>query len=266
MPLLQSGDLDGAIEVYRELTRREPANAEAFYDLGLALKQKDRFEEAEPALRSAQRLDPSMPEAPYTLGVVLWQTGRRRRGRAALSRRHRAPARLRRRALHARDRPAAARRRRRRARGVPRDDPHQPALAEAYTSIGQLLTAAHDSTGAAEAFANAARLNKVKADSQAAVFAVNAGRERLRQNDLAGAIERFREAVWLDPNNAQAHYQLGLALRRKGALRHGVARRAPEGSAPGAVSESGPLSCSHKGPRNTRSNADSAHDSCRLRR
>ena len=50
------------------------------------------------------------------------------------------------------------------------------------------------------------------------MFAVNAGRERLRQNDLPGAIDKFREAISLDPQNAKAHYQLGLALRQKGAL------------------------------------------------
>jgi len=58
----------------------------------------------------------------------------------------------------------------------------------------------------------------VKADSQASIFAVNAGAEHLRRNDLAAAIEKFREAVRLDPHNAQAHYQLAIALRRRGAL------------------------------------------------
>ncbi len=34
---------------------------------------------------------------------------------------------------------------------------------------------------------------------------------------LPGAIERFREAVRLSPDNAQARYQLALALQRTGA-------------------------------------------------
>jgi Flp pilus assembly protein TadD len=41
---------------------------------------------------------------------------------------------------------------------------------------------------------------------------------RLKTNDLAGAIDQFREAVRLAPDNPQAHYQLALALRRKGAV------------------------------------------------
>ncbi len=32
-----------------------------------------------------------------------------------------------------------------------------------------------------------------------------------------GAIERFETAIKLDPENAEAHYQLGQALQKKGA-------------------------------------------------
>jgi Flp pilus assembly protein TadD len=34
---------------------------------------------------------------------------------------------------------------------------------------------------------------------------------------VAGAIEQFREAIRLAPDNPRAHYQLALALRRSGA-------------------------------------------------
>ena len=74
---MQQGDLDRrGIACTARSSRRDPANAEAFYNLGLALKQKDDFGGAETELRRAMRLDPSLPEAPFTLGVVLWQTGR----------------------------------------------------------------------------------------------------------------------------------------------------------------------------------------------
>ena len=73
---MQKGDLEGAVKVYRELTRLSPNSAEAFYNLGLALKQKDDFQAAEVELRKATALDPALPEAHFTLGVVLWQTGR----------------------------------------------------------------------------------------------------------------------------------------------------------------------------------------------
>ena len=83
-------------------------------------------------------------------------------------------------------------------------------------SIGQILQRRNDDAGAAAAFAEADKLNKQKADQQAAVFALNAGRERLKENDLAGALAQFREAVRLDPANADAHYELGTALKRSG--------------------------------------------------
>jgi Flp pilus assembly protein TadD len=80
-----------------------------------------------------------------------------------------------------------------------------------------VLQQKHDPAGAAAAFSEADRLNKAKANSQAAVFAVNAGVERLKANDLTGAIEKFREAIRLSPDDPQAHYQLALALTRRGA-------------------------------------------------
>ncbi|NUR55966.1 MAG: tetratricopeptide repeat protein [Acidobacteria bacterium] len=93
-----------------------------------------------------------------------------------------------------------------------------PSSAEAFRSIGQALAALKDPDAAAAALSDAERLTKAKANAQAAVFAINAGREQLRANDVAGAIERFREAIHLAPDNAEAHYRLSLALRRQGAL------------------------------------------------
>jgi Flp pilus assembly protein TadD len=68
-----------------------------------------------------------------------------------------------------------------------------------------------------EALKEAERLNRKKADEQAASFAVAVGLQRLKAADVSGAIERFREAVRLAPDNAQARYQLALALQRTGA-------------------------------------------------
>src|SRR5262249_30745791 len=93
-----------------------------------------------------------------------------------------------------------------------------PASPEAYNSMAQLLRATHDDQGAADALAQAPRLSTLKAHSQAAVFAVNAGLEHLKRNELAAAIDKFREATRLDPANADAHYQLGSALQKRGAL------------------------------------------------
>jgi Flp pilus assembly protein TadD len=89
--------------------------------------------------------------------------------------------------------------------------------AEPHLNIGQILQQRGDREGAAAAFAEAERLNKKKADAQAAAFAASAGRSKLAKGDLAGAVASFRNAVRLGPEDAQAHYQLALALRKSGA-------------------------------------------------
>jgi tetratricopeptide (TPR) repeat protein len=92
----------------------------------------------------------------------------------------------------------------------------EPQSPEAYLSIGQILQRQEDGAGAAAAFAEADRLNKIKADQQAAIFALSVGRKRLSQKDLDGALEQLREAVRLDPTNREAQYELAGALKQKG--------------------------------------------------
>src|SRR5262249_37253119 len=212
----QGGALKEAVAELRELTSRDPKNAEGFYDLGLALKQRDDFDAAAAALTEAMRLDPGLAEAPFTLGVVLWQTGRAEEAipilKDAIARRpdyaeaHYMLATV----LKQQGQLDVALEEVRRTIAI------DPTSAEAQTTLGQLLQSNHDAEGARAAFAEAERLHRVKADAQAAAFALNAGLEQLKRKDLGGAIAKFREAVQLAPENAKAHFQLALALRRSG--------------------------------------------------
>jgi Flp pilus assembly protein TadD len=92
-----------------------------------------------------------------------------------------------------------------------------PESAEAHLSVGQLLQQRGEAEAARTALEEAKRLRQRKADAQASVFAVSLGLRRAGEGDLAGAVESFREAVRLAPDSADAHYQLALALRRRGA-------------------------------------------------
>ena len=96
-------------------------------------------------------------------------------------------ARLRRRALHARHDPPAAGDARRGDRRVQADDRVSAhTLPKAHLSLGQALTQTGQKEQAAEAFAEAERLNKRKADAQASTFAVSVGLEKLKAGDAKG--------------------------------------------------------------------------------
>jgi Tfp pilus assembly protein PilF len=73
-----------------------------------------------------------------------------------------------------------------------------------------------DTQGAAAESKAGAEIGKQKTDQQAALFATNSGRRLLSAGDLDGAISQFRSAITATPSYAPAHFQLGLALQRKG--------------------------------------------------
>ncbi|MBI4790485.1 MAG: tetratricopeptide repeat protein [Chloroflexi bacterium] len=65
------GQLDRAIELYRETLRIDTANSEAQNDLGVALQQRGKRTEAEAAYRRAVALDPFSSTAHLNLGMML---------------------------------------------------------------------------------------------------------------------------------------------------------------------------------------------------
>ena len=66
--LMQQGNLAGAVKVYRALVELDPTNAEAFYNLGLALKQQDEFAAAEIELRRAASTRSGIARSPVHAG------------------------------------------------------------------------------------------------------------------------------------------------------------------------------------------------------
>jgi len=73
-----------------------------------------------------------------------------------------------------------------------------------------------DAQGAAEEAKLGASLAASTNSRQAAAFSTGSGKRMLDAGDLDGAIAQFRSAIHSDANYAAAHYQLGLALSRKG--------------------------------------------------
>jgi tetratricopeptide (TPR) repeat protein len=74
--LSDRGKVEDAIAHLRESIRIDPNNAEAFNNLGVAFRKQGRIDEAEAQFRQALRIKPNDAVAQNSLGVVLGQKGK----------------------------------------------------------------------------------------------------------------------------------------------------------------------------------------------
>jgi Flp pilus assembly protein TadD len=93
---------------------------------------------------------------------------------------------------------------------------YAPSAPEIHNALGTALRQTGDVDSARVEFQEAARLNKIKSNQQAAMFATNTGLAKLKEGKLDEAIETFQRAVQLDPTNAEAYYNLAKAFQKKG--------------------------------------------------
>jgi tetratricopeptide (TPR) repeat protein len=209
-------DFDTAISEFEAALKLSPQDATLHYDLGLALKLKDKLPEAMAELRKAAELDPAGSDAHYTLGVTLWQQGEF--GAAAEELRA---------AIHAKPDYAEAYYTLGtvlKQKGELQDSAKalreairiQPDFAGAHTNLAAVLRQLGDAEGAAAESKAGMEIAKQKTAEQAALFATNSGRRLLNAGDLKGAISQFRAAINSSPNYAAAHFELGVALLQQG--------------------------------------------------
>jgi tetratricopeptide (TPR) repeat protein len=175
-------DLAGAVGELKEAIRLDPELADAYYTYGVTLWQTGDFPAAVEQLQDAIRVKPDYAEAFYTLGTVLKQMNKLPEAANAL----REAIRL------------------------------QPDFAGAHTTLAAVLRQLGDTQGAALESRTGAEISQQKTSLQAATFTTNSGRRLLEAGDLEGAISQFRSAINSQPTYAPAHYELGLALQRKG--------------------------------------------------
>ena len=92
----------------------------------------------------------------------------------------------------------------------------QPDFPGPHITLAGVLRQMGDTAGAQAESRTGESLTKERLSLQGATFATNSGKRMLNAGDIDGAIAQFRSAVKLSPDYAPAHYQLGLALARKG--------------------------------------------------
>jgi Flp pilus assembly protein TadD len=148
----------------------------------VTLWQQGEFPAAVEQLRKAVELKPDYAEAFYTMGSVLKQMNQLPEAAQAL----REAIRL------------------------------QPTFAGAHTTLAAVLRQMGDTAGAETERQLGDTLVKQKIGQQGATFDTNSGKRMLEAGDLDGAISQFRNAIKLSPSYGLAHYQLAVALSRKG--------------------------------------------------
>jgi predicted O-linked N-acetylglucosamine transferase (SPINDLY family) len=175
----QTGDLERAEQLYREILNVNPQHVDAWHLLGLVAGLTGRHKLAIDHLRQAVRLNPNFAEAHYNLGTALREQGSLDEAIAS----YRLALRL------------------------------KPALIEARNNLGNTLRLQGKLAEAAAVFEEALKLKPDHADVH-----YNLGNTRLDQGKPTGAALCYQQALRLQPDHADALVNLGLAWRDLGQL------------------------------------------------
>lgn len=98
-----------------------------------------------------------------------------------------------------------------------------PKLADAYAALASLYNQQKKFDQAAEMSKKASELGSTAAGGGSASVVFNQGIIFWNQSKIAEAKAQFEQAIKLDPNMADAHYWLGMALVNEGKLQEAVA-------------------------------------------
>ena len=182
--LADQGKLEEAIAAFRRAIQLHPNSATAYNNLGIALSAGGKLEEALAAFRRAIQLRPNYANAYNNLGNALSAGGKLEQALAAF----------------------------RRAIEI------NPNSALAYNNLGVALSAGGKLEEALAAYRRAIQLNPNYANAynnlDIALYA---------QGKLDKALAAFRRAIEINPNSAGAYNNLGIALYDRGKLEEAIA-------------------------------------------
>jgi Tfp pilus assembly protein PilF len=203
----------------------QPDSAVLHYDLGLALKLKDKLDACIPELKKAMDLDPSLVDPHFTLGTLYMQRGDFDQAAvemqtvlqqepdngdlwATLGSVYKQAGKL----------PEAEDALRKAIALLP----EQPG---AHTTLATVLQEEGRKDEALAERKTAGVLTRGAMNKQAALFATNAGDLLLSKGQIDDAIAQYRTAIKDQPDYAPAHRQLAVALAQKGQMTEADAER-----------------------------------------
>lgn len=171
------GEIDAAIAHYREVLRIKPDHASTCSNLGGALKKQGHLDEAVALFQKALRLQPDHSEAHNNLGVTLEEQGRIDEAIAHF-----------REALRI-----------------------KPDYADAHSNLGSALLKQGRTE---EAIIHCQKALRIQPDLYLAHNYL--GVALVHKGNIKKAIQHFQEALRIKPDYYQAHNNLGIALAQKG--------------------------------------------------
>jgi len=168
---------DDAIESYKQVLKIKPDYAEAYYNMGVALKSKGNPEAAIDSYKQALKIKPNYAEAHNNMGNALTDKGNLE---AAID-------------------------------SYKQALKIKPNYAEAYYNMGVALRNKDDLEGAIDSYKQALKIkpNYVKAHNNMGVALTDKG-------DPEAAIDSYKQALKIKPDYAEAYYNMGNALKKKG--------------------------------------------------
>ena len=165
------GDLESAIDNYKQVLKVNPDFAEAYYNMGILLNEGGDLEGAIHSYQQAVSIQPTHAQAYYNMGNVLRRCGD---FEAAIDRYKQALK-------------------------------IKPDYAQAYYNIGNSLRDRGDLEAAIESYKQS-----LKIDPDYAEAYNNLGLTQNDKGDRTAAIDSYNKAVQINPDYADAYYNLGL--------------------------------------------------------
>ena len=186
--LLESGDAQAAIPQLKAALKADPKSADVHFNLGRALEATGDTKDAYTEYLAAVQDRKPFPEAENALGTLLLNKG---------------------------DFQGAAEHLKAAVCAKPEDQSARYKLARALRGEGKEAEAKVE-------LKQAAMLIKKESDAIMSTHLSNESLDQAKKGDLQGAIQLARKALWLDPENAIADYNLGLLLADAGNLQASI--------------------------------------------